>query len=131
MPDRKFTRVLDVLDIDEPCVKSHLIDSRGVEKIILIPTYAEAQKVVYQDRPRNVDCCYTDQAEQLISRNGSRLFFAIQGGGNRSRFFDDVGQQLTNQEHELERTMDQLKSMETERKSSRTPCGHRKRSSRA
>lgn len=121
MPDRRFTRVLDVLDIEEPCVKAHLIDSRGVEKIILIPTYAEAQKVVYQERPRNVESCYTDQAEQLISRNGARLFFAIQGGGSRSRFFDDVGQQLANQEHELERTVDQLKSMESRRKTSQEP----------
>jgi len=117
MPDRKFTSVLDILDIDEPCVKAHLIDSRGVEKIILIPTYNDARKVVYQERPHNVDSCYTLQAEQLLSRAGAQLFFGISGGGGgRSRFFDDIGQQIRDAEHSLETNRDQLKVLEGDKK---------------
>ena len=117
MPDRKFTSVLDILDIDEPCVKAHIIDSRGVEKIILIPTYHDARKVVYHERPHNVDSCYTLQAEQLLSRAGAQLFFGISGGGGgRSRFFDDIGQQIRDTEHSLETNRDQLKVLEGDKK---------------
>jgi len=79
--------------IDEPCVKAHLIDARGVEKIILIPTYNEARTVIYEDKPRNVDSCYTIEAEQLQSRSGSAMYFGMTSGG-KGRFFDDVDQQI-------------------------------------
>ena len=116
MPDQRFTRVLDVLNIEEDCVRAHLVDSRGIEKIILIPLYNDAKAVVYDEKPRNVDSCYTEDAAQLISRAGSRMYFGIVGGGGKSRFFDDIGQQLTNAEHALETAKDQLRSIEDDRR---------------
>ena len=74
---RNYVRVLDVLEIDEECVRSHLIDARGVEKVILIPLYDDARTVMYTTRPGNVWQCYTVRAEQLMYQAGARSFVGI------------------------------------------------------
>jgi len=115
MPDRKFTRVLDILEIDEACVKALLIDTRQVEKIILIEKYDEARRVMFHDKPRNADTCYTLEAEQLTSKGGSSMYFAITAGG-RGHFFDDINQQIADTEHQIEEQKSLLQTLTRDNK---------------
>jgi len=52
-----------------------LIDVRQLEKTILIETYDQARGVMYKERPKNVDACFTLRAQKLQYQFLSFFYF--------------------------------------------------------
>lgn len=105
LPDRKYTTVLDVLDISDEHVKRILINYHKVESTILIENRQEAEGLMYP-RPPKVTSCYslTSGVDGCIVGGGDRNSSGstpIQGWTLRSLLKSKASDQLDQWKHSL------------------------------
>jgi chromosome segregation ATPase len=109
-PDPRFDTMLSVLQFDDDIVRSQLIISNQIEKIILIHDRVEAERVMVEGvAPRNVSACLCFHdgrgkrgwGLRLTNRNGSAGTSPVPPYTMRPRMQTDAGQQVEIQEENL------------------------------
>ncbi|KAM0195608.1 hypothetical protein ACHAPI_006468 [Fusarium lateritium] len=109
-PDPAFDTILRVLQFDDDVVRSQLIISNQIEKIILIRDRVEAERVMVEGvPPRNVGACLCFHdgrgkrgwGLRLTNRNGSVGTSPVQPYTMRARMQTDAAQQVRIQEENL------------------------------
>ncbi|KNB06086.1 hypothetical protein FOXG_08150 [Fusarium oxysporum f. sp. lycopersici 4287] len=109
-PDPRFDTILSVLQFDDDIVRSQLIISNQIEKIILIRDRVEAERVMVEGvPPRNVSACLCFHdgrgkrgwGLRLTNRNGSVGTSPVLPYTMRPRMQTDSGQQVEIQEENL------------------------------
>ncbi|KAF4954047.1 hypothetical protein FSARC_12260 [Fusarium sarcochroum] len=109
-PDPEFDTILRVLQFDDDIVRSQLIISNQIEKIVLIRDRVEAERVMVEGvPPRNVAACLCFHdgrgkrgwGLRLTNRNGSIGTSPIQPNIMRPRMLTDSAQQVEIQEENL------------------------------
>ncbi|KAF5634067.1 DNA repair rad18 [Fusarium tjaetaba] len=109
-PDPRFNTMLSVLQFDDDIVRSQLIISNQIEKIILIRDRVEAERVMVEGAaPRNVSACLCFHdgrgkrgwGLRLTNRNGSAGTSPVPPYTMRPRMQTDAGQQVEIQEENL------------------------------
>ncbi|RMZ85324.1 hypothetical protein DV737_g709, partial [Chaetothyriales sp. CBS 132003] len=75
-PDEKFNTIMRVLDIDNEHVRKTLVIMHNIDNTGLIQDQAEASRVLFNERPRNLARCYC-----VHPRDKSKgLFLSLRGG---------------------------------------------------
>ncbi|KAJ4255049.1 Structural maintenance of chromosomes protein 6 [Fusarium torreyae] len=109
-PGPEFDTILRVLQFDDDIVRSQLIISNQIEKIVLIRDRVEAERVMVEGvPPRNVAACLCFHdgrgkrgwGLRLTNRNGSIGTSPIQPNIMRPRMLTDSAQQVEIQEENL------------------------------
>ncbi|CAG9941419.1 unnamed protein product [Clonostachys rosea f. rosea IK726] len=109
-PDEKYTTILRVLEFDNELVRAQMIINFQIEKIILIKSRVEAEKVMVDADvpPRNVNACmcfHDGQGKRgfglrLTNRSGNTSTSPVPPATDRKRMRTDAGNHiLVLQEH--------------------------------
>jgi structural maintenance of chromosomes protein 6 len=75
-PDQRFLTTMRALEIGNQLIRNVLILHGGLESAILVENFEEAQRVINDERPRNVKSCFTFMPE---NRNKALRLFYSQG----------------------------------------------------
>ncbi|KAG0176448.1 Structural maintenance of chromosomes protein 6 [Apophysomyces sp. BC1021] len=71
-PDSQYLTILRALRFDDEWVKRQYIVSNNIEQTLLMEDRAEADALMFNNKPRNVRYCYTKTLEMIGSSHGMR-----------------------------------------------------------
>ncbi|KAJ6788870.1 hypothetical protein PWT90_00080 [Aphanocladium album] len=123
-PADEFDTILRVLEFDDDIFRTQLIINSQIEKIILVKSRAEAEKIMVDGGapPRNVTACLCfhdgkgkrGQGLRLTNRNGNIGTAPIFTTTTRPRMQSDSGRQLAIQRENLKQLEVELKELNAE-----------------
>ncbi len=123
-PAGEFDTILRVLEFDDDIFRTQLIINSQIEKIILVQSRAEAEKIMVDGGgpPRNVSACLCfhdgkgkrGQGLRLTNRNGNIGTAPIVPSGIRPRMQSDTGRQLAVQKENMKQLETELQELNTE-----------------
>ncbi|KAM3551984.1 hypothetical protein ARSEF4850_007602 [Beauveria asiatica] len=123
-PAPEFDTILRVLEFDRDTFRTQLIINSQIEKIILVQSRAEAEKIMVDEGrpPRNVAACLCfhdgkdkrGQGIRLTNRNGNIGTAPIVPSKLRPRMQSDTGRQLALQQEDLKHLETELQELNSE-----------------
>lgn len=121
----RFTTVLDILDIQAEDVKFTLIDSSGVEEIVVCETVAEAEEVTRANGVKQAVCLSDRRSGIRLSRRDGRLnrdpiYYSrdlkkLAGKVTSDSIMDEL-QEVSNEEAKIQQKRNSLRAAEFEAK---------------
>ncbi|KAI8148037.1 P-loop containing nucleoside triphosphate hydrolase protein [Fennellomyces sp. T-0311] len=114
-PDEKYLTMLRALEFQDEWVKRQLIVATHIEKTILIADRREADRVMENGGPRNVQACYTTNAK-ITSKNDGKRTDVLDRYRGPLRFKLDIEPEIREAEAELRRIDEEYSQLKQERK---------------
>ncbi|KAJ4164127.1 hypothetical protein LMH87_005812 [Akanthomyces muscarius] len=123
-PAVEFDTILRVLEFDDDIFRTQLIINSQIEKIILVQSRAQAEKIMVDGGgpPRNVSACLCfhdgknkrGHGLRLTNRNGNIGTAPVVPSGMRPRMQSDSGRQLAVQKENLKQLEIELRELDSE-----------------
>lgn len=123
-PDPRFDTILRLLKFDHNIIRDHLIITRVIEQIILIPDRREAEDVMFDGAaPRNVRACLAfhdglrGQGLSLTNKSNNLATAPIEiNVGRRARMQTDASSQVAQQKNFLQQLQGDLEGLTNEKR---------------
>ncbi|PFH63034.1 hypothetical protein XA68_10075 [Ophiocordyceps unilateralis] len=125
-PDSHLDTILRVLEFDDDLIRTQLIISHHIEKVILVKERVEAERIMIDDGPpHNVDACICFHDGRTKRGQGLRITNGNQGIGTspifpsnlRPRMQSDSARQLSLQKENLKQLALELRDVNLEERS--------------